>query len=332
MKTKALALLLILALSLSLFGCELPLPTDTGNSGEGESLLSFPEDLIPTAFGESFTEQLNETEKYIYDQLCASQPGETSFSITLPEMPAVCRGRQPTDEEMERLQSKLLYWISNAVYVIWVERPDLFWLNGKKISIGLTVSPEEGGVMRLSSLTVSLEEKITDLSPEQEREASEELNALIAAYRPSGKTDADKVASINRFLCGRIEYDKEAPNRASAVGALIDGRCVCEGYAHAFALLAKKAGLTVISIPGDATSDGETEGHMWNAVKIDGTFYYVDSTWNDTSGEDAYLLVGGGTFCHGTRFDDSHEPNPSTEGSKTFVLPPVSETHCIFVR
>ena len=185
--------------------------------------------------------------------------------------------------------------------------------------------------MRLSSLTVSFEEKTTNLTPEEEREAAKELQALVDAYRPSGKTDAEKVASINRFLCSRIEYDKNAPNLSTAVGALIDGRCVCEGYAHAFNLLARKAGLTAISIPGDAVTDGQTEGHMWNAVKIDGTYYYVDSTWNDTTGEDAYLLVGGDTLCHGTRFDDSHKPAPSTESSKTFALPTGSPTAFVFV-
>ena len=100
--------------------------------------------------------------------------------------------------------------------------------------------------------------------------------------------------AINQYLCDTIVYDEDALASAeeynymyvdpefndsfNAYGALIDGKCVCAGYAAAFKLLAQEAGLEAIVVTGYL--DGNLS-HTWNKVKIDDEWQIVDVTNND---------------------------------------------------
>ena len=63
----------------------------------------------------------------------------------------------------------------------------------------------------------------------------------------------------------------------------MEGKAVCEGYAEAFQYLLQKAGIQSFIITGSSVNPGtgESEGHAWNAVRIDGRYYHVDLTWDD---------------------------------------------------
>lgn len=61
---------------------------------------------------------------------------------------------------------------------------------------------------------------------------------------------------------------------------------VCEGYATLYAVVAEKAGLETVIIPGTSKSHpahiGKGPGasdHAWNAVKINGEWKLLDTTW-----------------------------------------------------
>ena len=72
---------------------------------------------------------------------------------------------------------------------------------------------------------------------------------------------------------------KNPPRHLTAVGALIDGSANCQGYADAFYLLCTLAGFEVSRISGL----GKGEPHMINTIKLDGKWYVVDATFNDTT-------------------------------------------------
>ena len=150
-------------------------------------------------------------------------------------------------------------------------------------------------------------------------------DALLSGL-PQGLSEAETVRRINALLCAATEYDLDAPDRGTAAGALVDGKCVCEGYARAFQLLCEKAGITAMCILGNARSNGETEGHMWNAVRVDGVWYFCDPTWNDTTSSEKYLLVGGDTVCHEGTFNETHFPENKLGKGKPFALPDASSS------
>jgi len=57
----------------------------------------------------------------------------------------------------------------------------------------------------------------------------------------------------------------------------VHGQAVCQGYALAFKLCMDILGIESKVILG-MTPEGK---HAWNAVKLDGEWYYIDVTWDD---------------------------------------------------
>ena len=101
--------------------------------------------------------------------------------------------------------------------------------------------------------------------------------------------EREKVA--HNFILEKCEYDESLKDaqtvpqdKASAFdpyGVMVEGIAVCEGYARTFQMLCNGLGLECINIIGE--SEGEL--HMWNAVQLDGDYYYVDATWDDKDDE-----------------------------------------------
>ena len=103
--------------------------------------------------------------------------------------------------------------------------------------------------------------------------------------------DLEKVRVIYRWITDNIEYDTEAffngtQTEKSAGSVLTEGKAVCNGYSKTFEYLAKFAQLEVVSISGYGKGYGYKQGdsvdtmnHDWNAVKIDGKWYLLDTTW-----------------------------------------------------
>ena len=93
---------------------------------------------------------------------------------------------------------------------------------------------------------------------------------------------------IHDALCERIVYtdDDASDEDDNAIGALLDGRANCDGYADAFYLVGSLAGLEVRYQHGSGRREEAGAGsgevsHMWNLIRIDGTWRMVDVTWDD---------------------------------------------------
>ena len=67
----------------------------------------------------------------------------------------------------------------------------------------------------------------------------------------------------------------------TVVGALIDKKAVCEGYARALVHLLQLCGIEAAEAVGDIRKDGIP--HAWCIARIDGNYYYLDPTWDDRS-------------------------------------------------
>lgn len=97
-------------------------------------------------------------------------------------------------------------------------------------------------------------------------------------------TEYQNIMFIHDYLVNNIEYDSsyQGVGSYSIYGALIEKKCVCEGYAKAFKYLSNSAGYECEMLQGTATnSSGQTESHAWNCVKLNGIWYQVDTTWDD---------------------------------------------------
>lgn len=100
--------------------------------------------------------------------------------------------------------------------------------------------------------------------------------------------DFDKVRAVNQYLCDHMTYDL---NYYTTRDAILLGKGRCQGYANAFKNLMNTAGVNADYVRG-YVGGKRTSTHAWNRVYIDGTYYYVDVTWNDSNGSNLYLLLG----------------------------------------
>ena len=93
-------------------------------------------------------------------------------------------------------------------------------------------------------------------------------------------SDVDKVMAVHDYLIDHIEYAYSHIVRR-AYGALIEGKAVCQGYAQSFQKILSNLNIEGHTVTGWNISDKPVL-HEWNRVKLDGEWYYIDLTWDDT--------------------------------------------------
>lgn len=117
-----------------------------------------------------------------------------------------------------------------------------------------------------------------------------ETKAAILTFKDENiaddMTDFEKEMKIIQWLSENCVYEQsEDWTMATAYSCIISGKAMCDGYADAFLQTAKLCGLTVKFV--------ERPGHSFNAIKLDGHWYWVDVTFADK--EHAGNSVPGGS-------------------------------------
>ena len=144
-------------------------------------------------------------------------------------------------------------------------------VNSKKISEGLYETT-------ISIFTVGTEESENQLLDKIDKT----VEYIKANYDVS--TDYKKVVAVNEFLAEQMTYDVSTKDHEF----LLDGGGVCEDYASNLSVLLSGLGVQTRYLTGTA-HDGQ--GHAWNAVKLDGEWYYTDATYYDGTKNTKYILM-----------------------------------------
>ena len=121
------------------------------------------------------------------------------------------------------------------------------------------------------------------LSAEDRQVAAMAQQALQEIIHP-GMTDIEKELAIHDFIIFRTRYliDLEGHCTGDPRGVFLYGTAQCEGYAQTFLMLGLLAGLEVYPIGGFADNSQSTGTHTWTLIRLDGLWYAVDPTWDDT--------------------------------------------------
>jgi hypothetical protein len=124
----------------------------------------------------------------------------------------------------------------------------------------------------------------------------------IVAQRLTAELPSDlaRLYAIYRWITTYIEYDVEAyfsgdlRNAVGAANTFHRGMAVCDGYSSLLQEMGAVAGLQIEKVDGYAKGYGYAVGvmtgganHAWNAVKFDGRWYLLDSTWDAGSIDDS---------------------------------------------
>lgn len=115
----------------------------------------------------------------------------------------------------------------------------------------------------------------------------------VATYIASKVSDPFmRVKALHDFVADRTAYDVAAlksiearrprPSQ-DAKTVFRDKKGVCEGYARLLAEMGKHTGDEIVYVVGVSRAGAERGsgvGHAWNGVKIEGSWYLIDATWN----------------------------------------------------
>ena len=281
--------------------------------------------------GKYFYEQLNENQKAIYNGFQDNKDKLMSGTY------AIQFGNKFADTLSTETGSKVLgddY--QSAIEAFTHDNSDLFYLDVSKMYLNIEtkkkafsttynvyIKPEEGSTYFAKGFTSETDVKIAMQKIEQE------ANRVKAKFTGDAYKD---IKLIHDYLIEEIDYDENYQSKGtySIYGAFVDKKCVCEGYTRAFKYLADIAGIDCLFMQGIATnSDGRTESHAWNCVKLNGTWYLIDTTWDDP------IIIGRGVilasthykyFLKGTNtFNKDHKLETQfSENGKVFSYPQVS--------
>ena len=101
-------------------------------------------------------------------------------------------------------------------------------------------------------------------------------SAVTQCNNETDGSDYQKALWLHDWLLNQLEYDNLL-KWSSPESALTRGLGTCQAYERAYAQL-----LSVAGIENVETRD-TYDGHTWNAMKLDGEWYQVDCTWDDSN-------------------------------------------------
>lgn len=106
--------------------------------------------------------------------------------------------------------------------------------------------------------------------------------------RPAMKfSEMEKLQYVHDFICQNVRYDKlKKPYSHEIIGPLGQGVGVCEGIAKAVKILLDTLGVWCIIAISEANPEkGIKYRHAWNVVRINGKYYHLDATFDNTLGK-----------------------------------------------
>lgn len=119
-----------------------------------------------------------------------------------------------------------------------------------------------------------------------DRKIYDQARKVLLEVVKDGMSDYEKEKAVYSWVVRSVNYDwthqnilKKTPRESyTPYGGLVNHTAVCLGYATTFQLLMDLAGVECITVAGAAFSS--QEDHGWNMVRLNGTWYCVDVTWD----------------------------------------------------
>lgn len=107
------------------------------------------------------------------------------------------------------------------------------------------------------------------------------INSILNSIIKPGMTETEKIRTVHNWIVCNTTYNDKYYDRGDSfnhVSNLLNNKTgVCQGYSVTFYIFMKQMGIPCTLVMGKT----DTVSHAWNAVKLDGNWYYIDVTWDD---------------------------------------------------
>lgn len=165
--------------------------------------------------------------------------------------------------------------LSDIFFELRLDHPEIFWVSSFKYRY-FADSPN----------LIFIPEYLFEKSKIKDHQKA--MNARVEKLaRPAAKlAELEKEKYIHDFICENIHYDKlKKPYSHEIIGPLGHGVGVCEGIAKSVKILCDALGIwCMIALCGNNPEKGIKYRHTWNIVRIGGTYYHLDATFDNTLG------------------------------------------------
>lgn len=190
-----------------------------------------------------------------------------------------------------------------AVDMVNADYPEYFWFD-----CGLNVSIHYDGLVEMTA-AYFVDGQAVSSAEDEYAALLNEVEDILDDMPESADTDYEKALYLHDALAEHVTY-VFTDNDQTAYGALVDGQAVCAGYARAYQLLLKAAGLDAWTVVGTSLDPGGNPvGHAWNLLWIEDDCCYADVTWDD-QGDTLFHAFFGQSL---EMFDRTHAPNAMYE-------------------
>lgn len=275
-----------------------------------------------------FYNQLERYSKTIYKAFESNKENmkEGTYKINLGTSFSNILSKQNGQEELGK-------YYQSAIEAYTYDNPDVFYLSPNKMYLNIETTTK--GQNKTYNVYINNGEEANYLNEEFSNKqdinlALEKIEAIRKQiiHNKTGN-DYEDIKMVHDYLVENIEYDTslQEKNIYNIYGALINGKCVCEGYARAFKYLLDGLGIESTMVIGKGiNSSGQSENHAWNYVKLENNWYAVDCTWDDP------VIIGGGYIGNSSKYryflkgkEDMEKDHTTlgnfTQGGKEFEYP-----------
>ena len=275
-----------------------------------------------------FYNQLESYSKTIYKAFESNKENmkEGTYKINLGTSFSNILSKQNGQEELGK-------YYQSAIEAYTYDNSDVFYLSPNKMYLNIETTTK--GQNKTYNVYINNGEEANYLNEEFSNKqdinlALEKIEAIRKQiiHNKTGN-DYEDIKMVHDYLVENIEYDTslQEKNIYNIYGALINGKCVCEGYARAFKYLLDGLGIESTMVIGKGiNSSGQSENHAWNYVKLENNWYAVDCTWDDP------VIIGGGYIGNSSKYryflkgkEDMEKDHTTlgnfTQGGKEFEYP-----------
>ncbi|NCB92962.1 MAG: peptidase [Clostridia bacterium] len=224
-----------------------------------------------------YYEQLNKEQKKVY---YAMKAGLTALEPSFP---------------VPRLSAKEL---SDIYFMLRLDHPEIFYT----VQFSYRSYPDSAAVEMIPEYMFA-KNKIK----EHQQAMTSRIKKLANAAQKLDEKGKEQF--IHDFICRNVKYDKlKKPYSHEIIGALGHGVGVCEGIAKTVKILCDNLNIWCIIAISEANPEkGIKYRHAWNIIRIGGTYYHLDATFDNTLSRSEMIRYDYYNISDSQLFRD-HEP------------------------
>lgn len=166
--------------------------------------------------------------------------------------------------------------LSDIFYKLRLDCPQIFYASTFQYSFY-----PDSNVVKMKPVYLFEKNKIR----EHQRAMNARVEKLVRVVKD--KNDWEKEVYIHNFICENVTYDKLKKQYShEIIGPLGQGVGVCEGIAKAVKILCDQLMISCIVVISENNPEKKIKyRHAWNVLKIDGNWYHLDATFDNTLGQ-----------------------------------------------